>query len=754
METRSGIYDDIAGGYRKKSPARHGHEVRVLGTYNNGVWSPKSGSTGLGVDQWLRQFECKPTLDNESANVPAGESWQPYALDVDGDGYPDPDADMYHTVEPAAQAYFAIPGVDWMWPSGEPIGEVQTNHPDNEAGTDVNVIQAATIYRSYFEVRSDVLVDKDDFRVDKPITFLQAENRAWESLRPTSVSFQYPISRKSGAVEFLIKMDLPPSSDIHYGEEELDPDGTPSGNEHTMSFLLNNGSVGSLLLGFGIHTSYSLFHADRATTDTIEINDDTGAPSHYTGGITGVHWSQELKDAIGSGSSLAWTHLRDSNGDIIKFEWNKWYRIRYEWSVGFQSDGSKDYRIRVYWGDPIGLLQRSFFYIGGIADWDIPNGKWLSADYTDSELVNEFSMVSLYNFVASHDPDDGNFTPDVLNDYINATPTSLRFGDGYGKGPYTSTKNAQKFHLARIGVSWDPNYIEYGIETQFGQDPYPSVLEALVELPVWDEDISIEIEYYPAVFKKYDKYLTGLSDYDIKTYELNTVTKTYTFTIPKFTRVGRLFQGPVDFGHVKSVNVSGSGGQVSVHSIITDGAKIMHGIKPFDLIDSLYKIGQSVSKVPRLCPKCNGTDDECELCDGKKYLADDAEIPEFILDNFLKAQRAPYQGLTYREKLGLAAATHAYVNPSEVEIKELVARLYDIETTSVGTTVYSGNQNILVTVSVPVGVGPNSFFQDITLLQWILDTIRPVGIEYLATYSEATASEEFSIVNEEWGIEW
>jgi hypothetical protein len=749
METRRGVYDDIAGGYRKKSYSRHGHEVRVVGTYEDGEWLPKAGATGLGVDQWIAQRDSKATLDNEQAIIPAGPSWQPYARDEDNNP-----SDRFHTVQPSAQPYFAIPGVHWMWPEGETIGLVDMSLPDDELLKDINVIQATTIYRSYCEVRSDILIDKDGFSVKKPLTFLQAENRQWSLFTSPSVEFQYNMSRKSGAVEFLIKMDLPPSADIHYGADKLDPDSTPSENEHTMSFLLKNGSSGSFFMGFGLHAQNAFFHMDRATTETIDIDPVSGAPTHYTAGITGVHWSQELKDATGSGVSFCWSHFRDADGNIIKFEWNKWYRIRYEWTAGFQPDGTKDYRVRVYWGDPLGLLESVFTYVGGIADWDIPNGKWMTTDYTDCELVSEFSFAAVFNYVASLDPNDPNLTQATFDNYVNAQPTSLRFGDGYGKGPYTSPSLAQKFHLARIGVSWDPGYIEYGLGTQLGQDPYPAVLEAVVEYPIWDEDVVIEVEYYPAIFREYQQYFTAIGDYDVKTYKLDINPKTFTFTIPKFTRPGCLFQGPVDFGHLKSVSVSGSGGQVSIHSVITDGAKVMHSIKPFDLIDSLYKVGQSIPKVPRLCPRCNGTDDDCILCNGKKYLVDDAEIPEFILDNFLKAQQAPYQGLTYREKLGLASAAHSYVNPSASDIKNLVARLFDVDPTSIATTVYAEKQNVLVTVSIPRGTGPNSFFNDIGLLQWILDSIRPVGVEFLAAYQETAASDTFSLVDEIWGIEW
>jgi len=329
--------------------------------------------------------------------------------------------------------------------------------------------------------------------------------------------------------------------------------------------------------------------------------------------------------------------------------------------------------------------------------------------------------------------------------------------------------------------------------------PLGGVLEIVVENNVEDEDLVIELEHVPVSFTGYSQYQTNLGSYDLKRYGWCAEPETRTFTIPAFTRAGKIIVEDddgdqcVDFGKFQSITVNdvditdgvteASGiGMVTIHEILTEGGKLVQALKPFDLLDILYLLKQSVSKGPRPCPRCKGAgadsdyktrlktrSDElvavngyspslaliyaeeetkfCALCEGKRFLKDDHEIPEFLLDNFLDWQGAPYSGKSLPDKIAMAFVCSYNCHQSEDGIANFLSKVFDVEPSSVFFSSDVCAQNVVVYIGFKGQPGPNSLFPDREHFQWILDTIRPVGIEYFAADSISDFEEDWSWID-------
>ena len=759
METHENIYSDLTGGFRKRSTARHGHEVRPLGTYVNGNFSLLMDDTGLGTAQWITQSKSTPTWDTSSANVPAGPDWTPYARNLDFN-----QVKMYHGVSYAEKMpYFAYPGVPWMWgDQNARIANVVPRFPHYRRPYREVFQQSVTLHKNFCEVRHNELIDKDGFAVPRPLTWNVQDDAKWKLLTSSLAGFTIEnVNRRSGAIEFLFQMEVPNAVNEHFSEERLAPEALPvieSGErkerEHTMEIMCGD-SASPVSFTFGIHGENGWLHADRATTDIIRMTEQ-GVPAHYVVGIRGGMYSEELRDVMGSGFTSMLAPIRGVEGDVVEFEWGKWYRFRIEWQYGRQPDGTLDVRYRMFYGDPRERLRRAYFRLMARSTFDEHEGfrYFVRIDEYTSPLVDKWSGKELLEHIKEASGDD------PIVEYAEELFEELTGEDGrlhdlwFLNGFEYPSPAGQRFHLARLGASWDPDYIEYGTTTELVQDPYPAVLEVAVDADVHDEDIIIEVEYLPAYFREYGTLKTSLGKYDVKRHSISIHPKIFTFTIPAFTRRGRLFQGPADVGQIMSVKTSGGNGIVSVYAIIGDGAKIIHAVKPMDAIETLYFLRQSISKGPRLCPRCGGLDDECPVCLGKKFRKEDSEIPEFMLDDILHYHGAPSNKDTPRDaKLGMCMAISNMVNPVPADIRDLFARLVDVDPTSIRLTRYSGNQSVLITISVPRGRGPNALLSSLAHLQWVAETLRPPGVEYVVTFSEVDESEAI-IIEDTWGLKW
>ena len=328
--------------------------------------------------------------------------------------------------------------------------------------------------------------------------------------------------------------------------------------------------------------------------------------------------------------------------------------------------------------------------------------------------------------------------------------------------------------------TWYPDAgCEYNESTPIG-----GVLELSVMENVEDEAIVVPITYCPVSFSGYVQQDTNLGKFKYKTWGWSPVEKTVTFTIPAFTRAGKLVVEDdsgnqcADFGKFVSTSVEGGNGTIAVHEILTDGGKLFHALKAFDLLDALYKLKQSTSKGPRPCPRCDGSgadsdyktrlktrSDElfavngykpsdaliyaeeetkfCALCEGKRFLKDDHEIPEFLLDNFLDWQGAPYSGKSLPDKIAMAFVCNYNAVQSEDGIANFLSKVFDVEPSSVFFSSDVCKQNVVVYIGFKGQPGPNALFEDRTHFQWILDTIRPVGIEYFAADSVSDFEEDW-----------
>lgn len=736
--------------------------------------------TGLGTERWVAQAASKPTWDSTTANVPAGPDWKAHSRDRFGaSGVPKYRGVMYPGDEMIP--FYAIPGIPWMWKDpDERIANTMVHLANYQWPNRWNQNQRITETKNYCEVRHNVVVDRDGFSVEKPLTWRTADDRRWTLFRNSHVGIeQENLSRRTGAVEFLINMRIPNDPLERFGPDALDPD-TPPWNdpdepsglrpyEHTCEIKLGEDGGSNFWMTFGLHNQALFTHADRATTETIEMTPD-GVPAHYVGGITGAHYCEDLvTHGAPTPYSESMAHMRDENGNIVKFQWNKWYRIRIEWTFGLQPDGTRDVRFRMYYGDPYELLRRAYFYTVTEAEYFFPK------DMLDDEHVvfrrivdkeypldDEWSAVviidrmraALAEMGIEDDPvfKEGGIVDEMFEEAIHGDGTIRNFAilNGFGY----SQPEGQVFHVGRIGASWDPGYIEYGTTTQFIQDPVPTSIEAVVDLDIHDEDVVIEMEYLPVQFDRYETMRTSLGSYDVKKHKISIVPKTFTLTIPAFTRRGKLFQGPADFGQFVSVNATGSGGSVMLYAVMGEGAKIFHGVKPHDAIETLYKIQQSMSSVPRLCPRCRGYDAECPVCKGKRYRKEDTEIAEFLLDQYLHYHDAPVNTETsITEKMGFSMALKATMNPTIEDVRKLFSRLMDVDQSSIRATLYGESQNVLVSISLPPGSGPNALLTDLGQLQWVADTIRPPGVEYIVAYSDSDF-EDIVTFEDMWGRPW
>jgi hypothetical protein len=288
----------------------------------------------------------------------------------------------------------------------------------------------------------------------------------------------------------------------------------------------------------------------------------------------------------------------------------------------------------------------------------------------------------------------------------------------------------QTFHIGRIGVSWDDNYIEYGLTTEISTNVKPGILEYYV-----DETISrsaiIEIWYYPVIFTGWETEKVGTEIFEFKKYRISPTPKAYRTYIPAYTRKGTIIPTDVkDFGFFIMAVVSADFvGKLHVDIIIGEGAKIFHALVNRSLTNVIEALKNSLLPI-NICPVCGGLTKDCPVCNGKHVLADDVNSQEYFLIEFLKHQKTPYTDEGYWRKVGMAYASHYFVNPSEQGIKDFIGRMFDVSPTSIVITTYTKNQNICVVVSVPPSIGTNAFL-GIDDLQWLLDTIRPVGIELI-----------------------
>jgi hypothetical protein len=317
--------------------------------------------------------------------------------------------------------------------------------------------------------------------------------------------------------------------------------------------------------------------------------------------------------------------------------------------------------------------------------------------------------------------------------------------------------------------------------------PQPAVLELVVERDIEDEDIEIQLGYCPVSFTGYTNYSTNLGAYDIKTYGWCPQVEQVTYTIPAFTRAGKIIVEDddgnqcVDFGKFMGVSLTGGNGTVSIHEIMTEGGKLVQALKPIGLMDVLYKLKQSVSKGPRPCPRCGGygADSDyqdrleariaelvaegyspssaliyaqeevktCQLCEGKHFVVNDYDIAEFLLDDFLKWQGAPYSGASMEDKIGMAFVCNLQVQQSESCIKKFLATIFDVAESSVLFSKDVGPQNIVCYIGFKGEPGPNALLHDRTYLQWVLDSIRPAGIEYFAADSVTDIEEDWNWID-------
>lgn len=729
MATRDMIYEVLTGGFRKKGTARHGHEIRRIGYYEDGEWITLSGATGLGTASWIEQNSQEFTW-NTITDIPKGDSWYPYRAQYDLDG--GENTNKYHGESPATQAYYAAPGVSWMWPAGTLMHDLFIEMPNEFGfGEDKPTVNGVITQKEWYcEIRHESLPDKDGFIANYPISFYSTVDFDWGLFNQNHFRLRHDfVPRKFGSVEFIFKMDKPGNFLTYYNPVTMEA-GYDTDYSHEMRIVLGVSGV-DLQLKFGI-LGQEFLNYFKVTSDHVTVN-NTNGPIEFVGGILCFAETDDVPD---QGFVPSISLLKDSDGIVKKFEWNKWYRCRIRWEMTTYDD-KPDIQINVQVADPYEQLEEMYFNL--IESWDVDTEINVPDEDTFTDTL---SIRRVHNLLLSIDYDLAQTYS--INSYIG--PVSyIKITDGQQhKSP-----QGQMFHVANIGYSWDPDYIEYGLDMEISQDPKPAVLEALVT-EVLKDDVTITLTYYPAIFDEMESFIhMGRTMYERK-YNIKVEESTYTFTVPKYTRPGKIYEGPSDFGHLVSVDVSGDEGKIEIHAILGDGAKLIHALKDFDLRDAMYKARQSLAKGPRLCPRCNGTDPDCTFCDGKKYRYDDFDIPEFILDNFLRNQDAPMVGATMQEKIGMALVLSFYVNPSLSEIKRLFATVYDISESAISSSITRDNQNVICTLSVPQSLGDNAIFEDYSRAQWILDTLRPLGVTYIYAEKSPEFTEEFENTFEHW----
>lgn len=754
MATRNDVYEVLAGGFRKQSSSRHGFEVRMLGIYTDGDMKIFHESTGLGTNDWFVHEKSPASVDNDDVDVPIQSTWNEFTGGR---------RSTFHGGSADVPCY-AIPSFQSMFPEGHVFGNCNLRLPETGYIRHDNELLVSE-FENYIEIRETMITDSDDHSVKKPLTFFSNEDRTHEFLNQNVLKVSTGnILPKTGAIEFKLMIEkgknksLPESTLVtYYGEDVLDKDAAAY-NEYSLGLDFNLRVLGGtvpLPFYFGIWSDI-LISDSRVTSDYLEF-DDNGEPTHWVAAVPALGFD-------GSSTAFLEGYVRDSSAGIVKFEFNKWYRFRIEWETIRLESGVDDFRVRFFHGDPVEKMQQAFFYwFFEYTKKTYSNGeKFYSKTIDEDYLVDEIKFREFSEKAVEVHP----ATIFKIPSFMSPPPIGWDFTSGEGK----KASCGQKVHVGRIGYSWDDNYVEYGTSTELAEDPVPAVIEAEVVSNIEDEDITVEIEYYPAILDKWNDYSTGYSDYKVKEYKLDPEEKTFTFTIPAFTRIGRLFQGPSDFGMMKSITTSAGNGSIEFHMILTDGAKIIHALKPIELLDSMYKLRQCMSKGPRPCPRCGGggMDDDykerfsaevtslvasgyteadayreaetrvsgCLLCEGKRFLKDDHEIQEFILDNFLESQGAPFSGASMQEKIGMAFVCNFHVDPSREEIKRFLSKVFDISESSIDISIYDQKQNIVVVIGLPSFTGPNAMFGDYSRIDWILETIRPLGIEYFSAEIE------------------
>ena len=313
--------------------------------------------------------------------------------------------------------------------------------------------------------------------------------------------------------------------------------------------------------------------------------------------------------------------------------------------------------------------------------------------------------------------------------------------------------------IANVTVERIAGYSKQGASTMFTenkdyvQSP-PGILEVSVLDNFWDEDVTLNFNYYPSI--KTDSTVRQVGDvtYNLPEYVTLPEIISCSLTIPAFTRKGKLFpvydqsgDQVINLGYLDSMTASGSGhGTVRVDSVIGLGAKVFHAFKDTDALDVYYKMEQARAKGPRICPYCKGQgrdpDDNnkmCPACEGKRFFRTDHYIIDSMLEDFLKSQGVLYGGATKQEMIAMAYIVNNFINPTPEEIINFFARVYDIPPDLVWLYTSYNKQNAVGLITIPMHCGPNALFDlkdPFSYLQWMAETIRPAGVTYIASVRE------------------